>query len=251
MGVTVCIPARLNSSRFPKKVLADLEGKTVLQRVFERAISAVGAEKVIILCDSPAVHDAAINFGAPVIDTSETCISGTERTASALDKIQGDFIINIQGDEPFFDTDIIGKMVAKSRISDAHIFTSVYKLDSVDDLLDSNRVKVVLDHNGRALYFSRSTIPFVRDEKNVNKWLKWANFYGHVGIYGYRRKVLENYTNLVPGKLEFAEKLEQLRFLESGYAIDTVETLRPSLGIDTPKDLAKANALLTSIQSNA
>ncbi|MDR0679952.1 MAG: 3-deoxy-manno-octulosonate cytidylyltransferase [Puniceicoccales bacterium] len=251
MNVTVCIPARLNSSRFPKKVLTDLGGKPVLQRVFERAISVIKTENVVILCDSSAVHDAAVNFGAPVIDTPETCVSGTERIASALDKIQGDFIINIQGDEPFFDTDVIGKMVAKSRTSDAHIFTPVYKLDSVDDLLDSNRVKVVLGHNGRALYFSRSTIPFVRDERNVNKWLKWADFYGHIGIYGYRRKVLENYTNLVSGKLESAEKLEQLRFLENGYAIDTVETLRPSFGIDTPKDLAKANASLTSIQSNA
>lgn len=222
-----------------------------MQRVFERAISAVKTGNVIILCDSSAVHDAAVNFGAPVIDTPETCVSGTERIASVLDKIRGDFIINIQGDEPFFDTDIIGKIVAKSRTSNAHIFTPVYKLDSVDDLLDSNRVKVVRGHNGRALYFSRSTIPFVRDEENVSKWLKWTDFYGHVGIYGYRRKVLENYTNLVPGKLESAEKLEQLRFLESGYAIDTVETLRPSLGIDTPKDLTKANALLANIQSSA
>jgi 3-deoxy-manno-octulosonate cytidylyltransferase (CMP-KDO synthetase) len=153
-------------------------------------------------------------------------------------------MVNIQGDEPFFDIDVIGKMITGCQTSDAGIFTPVYKFDSMQDALDPNRVKVVLGCNGRALYFSRSVVPFVRDERDVGNWLKHTDLYGHVGIYGYRREVLENYSNLIPGKLEFVEKLEQLRFLENGYTIDTVETPHRSVGIDTPEDLAKATALL-------
>ncbi|MDR3274298.1 MAG: NTP transferase domain-containing protein, partial [Puniceicoccales bacterium] len=111
MDVTVCIPARLKSSRFPSKVLANLAGKSVLQRVFERVVSAPGVGDIVILCDSEIVHEAAENFGARVIDTAETCASGTERIVSVLDQIRGEFMVNIQGDEPFFDIDVIGKMI--------------------------------------------------------------------------------------------------------------------------------------------
>ncbi|MDR2436042.1 MAG: 3-deoxy-manno-octulosonate cytidylyltransferase [Puniceicoccales bacterium] len=244
--VTVCIPARLKSSRFPGKVLADLGGKPVLQRVFERVRSVCDAEGVIVLCDSEVVYDAAEAFGAHAVYTSESCTSGTERIASALDKIHGEFIVNVQGDEPFFDASVIGKMVSKCQTSNASIFTPVYKCVNMRDALDPSCVKVVLDHGGRALYFSRSVIPFVRDVEDIGEWLKHSELHCHVGVYGYRRKVLENYHNLVPGKLEYAEKLKQLRFLENGYAIDTVGTSQPSIGIDTPGDLARANAAISS-----
>ncbi|MDR1256029.1 MAG: 3-deoxy-manno-octulosonate cytidylyltransferase [Puniceicoccales bacterium] len=246
MEVTICIPARLKSVRFPGKVLANLAGKSVLQHVFDRVASLPNVGDVVVLCDSKVVRVAAENFGARVIDTAEACSSGTERIVSALDRISGDFIINVQGDEVFFDATVIRKMVAKCGGSDAHIFTPIYKFDSMEDALDPSRVKVVLGHDGRALYFSRSVIPFVRDEKNVDKWLQHTDLYGHVGIYGFRRTVLENYHNLAPGKLESVEKLEQLRFLESGYAIDTVRASQPSFGIDTPADLAKANTLIAN-----
>jgi 3-deoxy-manno-octulosonate cytidylyltransferase (CMP-KDO synthetase) len=230
----------LKSSRFPNKVLADLGGKPVLQRVFERASSVQGIGDVIVLCDSDAVHDVAEGFGARVIDTSEDCASGTERIVSALDRISGEFIVNVQGDEPFFDTDVIGKMVSKSQVSDADIFTPVCKLVSMRDALDPNCVKAAIGYNGRALYFSRSVIPFVRSGRNANGWLEHGELYCHIGVYGYRRRFLENYHNLIPGKLESMERLEQLRFLENGYVIDTVEATHPSISIDTPEDLSKA-----------
>jgi 3-deoxy-manno-octulosonate cytidylyltransferase (CMP-KDO synthetase) len=246
MDATICIPARLKSSRFPGKVLADLGGKTVLQRVFERASSVRNVKDIVVLCDSEIVRRVAESFGAQVINTSENCASGTERIASALDKIRGEFIVNVQGDEPFFDIDVIEKIISKCQISDVSMFTSVYKFDNMRDVLNPNCVKVVLGHSGRVLYFSRSVIPFVRDEKNINEWLKHSELYCHVGVYGYRRKFLENYHKLIPGKLESVEKLEQLRFLENGCAIDTVKTLKHSIGIDTPEDLIKANAAIFS-----
>ena len=214
-----------------------------MQRVFERVRSVCDAEDVVVLCDSEIVHKVAEDFGARVVDTSESCASGTERIASALHRIRGEFIVNVQGDEPFFDTGVIGKMVSKCQISGADIFTPVYRCADMRDALDPNCVKVVLDRSGHALYFSRSVIPFVRDAEDISEWLKHSELHCHVGVYGYRRKVLENYYNLAPGKLESAEKLEQLRFLENGYGIDTVETSQPSIGIDTPEDLARANAV--------
>jgi 3-deoxy-manno-octulosonate cytidylyltransferase (CMP-KDO synthetase) len=240
VDATICIPARLKSSRFPNKILADLGGKPVLQRVFERASSVRGIGDIIVLCDSDVVREVAEGFGARAIGTPENCASGTERIVSALDRIPGEFIVNVQGDEPFFDTGVIEKMVSKSRASAADIFTPICKFGSMRDALDPNCVKAAVGYNGRALYFSRSVIPFIRDGEGANGRLKCGELYCHVGVYGYRRKFLENYHNLVPGRLESMEKLEQLRFLENGYAIDTVEATYPSIGIDTPEDLARA-----------
>ncbi|MDE6431887.1 MAG: 3-deoxy-manno-octulosonate cytidylyltransferase [Opitutales bacterium] len=244
MQVTICIPARLNSSRFPKKILADLCGKSVLQHVFDRTRTCRGVNNIFILTDSDEAKDVATNFGAQVIETSDKCVSGTERIVSVLDKLPGDFIINIQGDEPFFDIEIIDRMLTKAAVSDADIFTPIFKFENMEDVADPNCVKVIINYAGRALYFSRSIVPYVRDEKDVSKWMKHADYYGHIGIYGYRRAVLERYHDMVKGKLEFIEKLEQLRFLENGFLIDTVETSNRTIGIDTPEDLERARNLL-------
>ncbi len=244
MKVTVCIPARLNSSRFPRKVLADLCGKPVLQHVFERVRTCKNLDNIFILSDSDIVKETALNFGAEVIETSDKCISGTERIVTILDKIDGDFIINVQGDEPFFDVGIIERMLVKSNSSNADIFTPIFKFRDMNDVCDPNCVKVVINYAGRALYFSRSIVPYVRDENDISKWMEHSNYYGHVGIYGYRRAVLEKYHDMVHGELEFIEKLEQLRFLENGFSIDTVETLHRTIGIDVPEDLEKVRKLL-------
>lgn len=245
MQVSVCIPARLHSSRFPKKLLADLCGKPVLQHVFDRVCTCKDVNNVFILSDSKEVRDAALGFGANVIETSEKCVSGTERIVSVLDQIPGDFILNVQGDEPFFDIGIIERILVKANSSGADIFTAVFKFHDMAAVSDPNCVKVIVNYAGRALYFSRSIIPYVRDEKDVSKWIEHTNYYGHVGIYGYHRSVLERYNDMVCGGLEFIEKLEQLRFLENGFLIDTVETLDRTIGIDTPEDLENARKLLT------
>ncbi len=244
MEVSVCIPARLNSSRFPKKVLADLCGKPVLQHVFDRVCTCLNINHIYILSDSEVIKNTALEFGADVIETSDKCNSGTERIVSVLDKIEGDFIINVQGDEPFFDIGIIERILVKSKESKADIFTPIFKFKNMSDVSDPNYVKVVINYAGQALYFSRSVIPFVRDERDSSKWMDYASYYGHVGIYGYRRSVLEQYNLMNPSELEYIEKLEQLRFLENGFVVDTVETLNKTIGIDTPEDLEKARQLL-------
>jgi 3-deoxy-manno-octulosonate cytidylyltransferase (CMP-KDO synthetase) len=155
--VTVCIPARLKSSRFPGKVLAGLGGKLVLQRVLERVRSVCDAEDVIVVCDSEIVHNAAKSFGEHVVHTAESCTSGTERIASALDKSHGEFIVNVQGDEPFFDTSVIGTMVSKCQTRSASIFTSVYRRANMRDALDPNCVKVVLGQSGGLCIFREAS----------------------------------------------------------------------------------------------
>lgn len=244
MTVSICIPVRLKSTRFPNKLLADLCGKSVLQHVFDRARMCLGVNNIFILTDAEIIYKTALAFGASVIKTSEDCTSGTERIVSVLNKIDGDFIINIQGDEPFFDIGIIERMLIKIESSDADIFTPIFKLEKSEDVFNPNCVKVVINSAEKALYFSRNPIPYVRDEENRDKWIDCATYYGHIGIYGYRRHVLENYNNMVLSELEAVEKLEQLRFLDNGYTINTIETTHNTIGIDTPEDLKKARNLL-------
>ena len=240
MNVSIVIPARLKSSRFPNKILANLCGKPVLRHVWERVVSATTADEVLILADSDITIEAAKSWGAQVLMTPESCDSGTERIVSVLDKICGDLIINVQGDEPFVDMDIVKNIISAAKNSDADIFTPIFKIKSSEEIFNPNRVKCVVSHNNRALYFSRSAIPFVRDEKETNKWIEHCDFFGHIGIYGYKRHVLENYNNLLDGKLDHIEKLEQLRMLENGYAIETILAKEGTIGIDTPEDLLLA-----------
>jgi CMP-2-keto-3-deoxyoctulosonic acid synthetase len=175
---------------------------------------------------------------------SEICMPDMERIASALDQMRGEAIINIQGDEPVFDTHVIAKMIGKGQVSDPDIFTPIHKFHDTKDALDPNCVKIGLGYNGRALDCSRSVVPLVHDEKDASKWPKYSDFYDHVGILGWKRKILEIYLNSVLSKLEFVEKLEQVRLLQNGYVIDAVETPCRIIGIDLPDDLAKAIMLL-------
>lgn len=246
MEITVCIPARLNSSRFPRKVLADLCGRPVLQHVYERVCSCKNVDNIYVLSDSDEVKSAASGFGATVIETSDKCISGTERIVSVLDRLPGDFIINVQGDEPFFDIGIIERMLTKAATKEVDIVTPVFKLKNMSAVSDPNCVKAVLNYAGRALYFSRNVVPYVRDENDRSKWIEHTNYYGHIGIYGYFRHVLEGYHEMVRGELEFVEKLEQLRFLENGFLIGTIEVEGHTIGIDTPEDLENAKKFIQS-----
>jgi 3-deoxy-manno-octulosonate cytidylyltransferase (CMP-KDO synthetase) len=158
----------------------------------------------------------------------------------------GDFVINVQGDEPFIALGLLEAMIFATQTSSADVFTGIYPVTSSAILMNPNRVKVVLDAHDRALYFSRHPIPFIRDIPDQEQWLNHHSFWGHVGIYGYRRKILSCYSSLKKGVLERVECLEQLRLLENGITIQCIRTPEPSIGIDTPEDLVEAEAFLQS-----
>ncbi|MDR1413434.1 MAG: 3-deoxy-manno-octulosonate cytidylyltransferase [Puniceicoccales bacterium] len=239
MKIAIAIPARFASQRFPKKLLADLCGKPVIQHVYETAKRADVTDRVYILVDSEEVASIAKTFCDTVLMTSPECYCGTDRIVSVLDKIDGDFLVNVQGDEPLLDPKVLVGLCEHAKISQADIVTPIFKIVDASDISDPGRVKVVVRRDGRALYFSRSAIPFVRGVEEQN-WLGHHQFFGHIGVYGYRRAVLENYKNLFESRLELAESLEQLKFLDNGYTIDTIVASSPSIGIDTPEDLEKA-----------
>jgi 3-deoxy-manno-octulosonate cytidylyltransferase (CMP-KDO synthetase) len=239
MRTAIAIPARLASVRFPRKILADLCGKPMIQHVYEAVKRSGVSDEIYILVDSAETEDVVKSFGANAIMTSPNCYCGTDRIVSVLDQIGGDFIVNVQGDEPFIDRKILIGIRDRALVSSADIITPIFRITDPADIDDPCRVKVVIKQNGCALYFSRSPIPFIRGVDR-SEWLAKGKFFGHIGVYGYRRHTLENYHNLLKSELEAAESLEQLRFLDNGYAIDTAMAERPTIGIDTRDDLQKA-----------
>ena len=243
MKCSIVIPARIGSVRFPRKVLANLCGKPIVQHVYENAKAAKITDDISILTDSEDIANVVKSFGGKVLMTSADCKCGADRIASVIDKIDGDLVINVQGDEPLLKPDIIAKVAKLANRSSASILTPIYKIREQSELDNPNRVKVAVGANMRAVYFSRSPIPFLRDVEK-SQWLQKADFWGHIGIYGYTRSVLENYKNLKPSILEQYESLEQLRFLENGYSIDVVVVESSSIGIDFPSDLQVAEEML-------
>lgn len=238
----IAIPARLQSSRFPRKLLAPLAGKPVLQHVVEQA-QQLEQPTVYVVTDSDEIAQQAHRWGVSVLMTPSDCPNGTARIAHALAGIEADFILNIQGDEPFAPLQTLRRMLDQANHTDADILTPIRPIASAQELDNPNIVKAVCTAEGRALYFSRSAVPFCRDVP-TEAWPNENIHYAHLGIYGYKRHVLENYPKLKPTKLENAEKLEQLRFLEYGYTIQTVKTEHATAGIDTPEDLRRAEEYL-------
>ena len=243
---SIVIPARIASTRLPGKMLKSLGGKPVVQHVIERVQSVRNCRSIYLVTDSKEIVQLANSLGVTGILTSPQCQSGTERIVSVLNEIAGDWIFNVQGDEPFVDIHLIEEMIERTCNTSADILTPVYRLKLIEEILNPNIVKVVRDTNDFALYFSRSPIPFVRDLPK-EKWLQKAIFWGHLGIYGYQRTVLENYSKLSVNPLEQAESLEQLRFLSNGFRILTCETQSRSVAIDTAEDLALAEKILRDL----
>lgn len=243
MSAIVAIPARLKSTRFPRKVLADIHGHPMLWHVYRGVSKAQLTSAVWVLTDSTEVFEAATSWGAMALMTSEDCPSGTARIASVIDQMDADIVINVQGDEPLMNSAIVDTMVASLEKSDADVVTPVYRIETAEDLTNLNINKVVRASDNTALYFSHSPIPHVRDEP-VEHWPFLAPYWGHVGVYGYRRSVLEEYSRLPEGQLERAEKLEQLRLLEAGKKILTVEIDYHPLGVDVPSDLERVKELI-------
>ena len=223
--------------------MKSLGGKPVIQHVIERAQKVRNCQSVYVVTDSKEIIQLASSLGVTGLLTAPECRSGTERIVAVLNEIAGDWIFNVQGDEPFVDIHLIEEMIDRARNTQADILTPVYRLKSIEEVLNPNVVKVVRKVNDFALYFSRSPIPFVRDIPK-EEWLQKTTFWGHLGIYGYQRTVLETYSKLPLNPLEQAESLEQLRFLSNNFHILTCETQNRSVAIDTAEDLALAEKIL-------
>lgn len=237
------IPARIASSRLPRKVLADICGKPLVQHVWERVSQAKNIDQVLVATDSPEVVQVVSAWGGQALLTDPACQSGTERIASLLDQLDADLVLNVQGDEPLVDPAMLDALVAGWLSAPCDLITPVYRITCADDLSNSNVVKVARARDGRAVYFSRSPIPYVRDWP-LEQWLDHQPFWGHIGVYGYRREVLAKYAGLPASPLQSAESLEQLRFLEAGYTFQTVETTYRSVAVDTLEDLEKVRWMI-------
>lgn len=241
------IPARYASTRFPGKPLAMLGGMTVIERVYRRA--RLELDDVAVATDDERIADAVKAFGGVAVMTSAEHRSGTDRVCEAYHRLESDadVVINIQGDEPFIAQEQIAALKKCFDREGTEIATLVRPFDPArgfDALFNTNSPKVVMDNNGDALMFSRSIIPYVRNYP-WNEWLDHQQFYTHVGIYAYRVDILDKITKLPQSSLEIAESLEQLRWLQNGYRIATAETTQPTIGIDTPEDLANAEKYLS------
>jgi 3-deoxy-manno-octulosonate cytidylyltransferase (CMP-KDO synthetase) len=232
------IPARLRSSRFPRKVLAPIASKPVIQHVYERALQSRYLTSVLIATDDQEVFAAARTFGARVRMTRSDHPSGTDRVAEAASAEPADLIVNIQGDEPLIDPAAIDAAILP-LIHDPEIVMGTLKkqIQEPREMEDPNVVKVVTDHSGYAIYFSRFPIPYQRDREDHRS----VPYFKHIGLYVYRKDFLLRYAALPVGPLERAERLEQLRALENGYRIRVVETEYDSFGVDTPEDLQRVS----------
>jgi 3-deoxy-manno-octulosonate cytidylyltransferase (CMP-KDO synthetase) len=248
MKSVAVIPVRLASTRLPRKVLADICGKPLVQHVWERVSQAENVDGLVVATDSPEVVQVVSEWGGRAILTDPACQSGTERIASILAEIDAELVLNVQGDEPLVDPGMLDALIASWMSAPCDLITPVYRITSVDELGNPNVVKVARAQDGWALYFSRSPVPFVRDWP-VEKWLERQAFWGHVGVYGYRRQVLASYASLPLSPLQAAESLEQLRFLEAGYSIQTVETTYRSIAVDTQEDLERVRRIICERQS--
>ena len=243
MKFIAVIPARYASTRFPGKPLAMLNGKTVIERVYEQAVSALG--EAYVATDDDRIRQAVEAFGGHAIMTRADHKSGTDRIEEAMNHIDGSFdvIINIQGDEPFVQRSQIETLCALFDDPQTQIGTLGKRFETIEAVENANSPKIVTDVNGFALYFSRSVIPFIRGKERQD-WFGQFPFLKHLGIYAYRREVLAEITRLPQSPLEKAESLEQLRWLENGYRIRVGLTDVETVGIDTPEDLQRAEAFL-------
>ena len=247
MKILGVIPARYASTRFPGKPLAMIDGIPMIQRVYDQVLKAERVDAVVVATDDHRIFDLVREFGGEVVMTCKSHKNGTSRCAETAEILghrsppqRFDVVINIQGDEPFIDPGQIDKVAAVFESEDVQIGTLVKAIDREDDLFNPNVVKAILGDKGDVLYFSRQAVPYLRDVPK-EKWLSEMTFYKHIGIYGYRADILEKLADLPEGKLEKAEKLEQLRWLENGYAIRAEITELESVSIDTPEDLSKIN----------
>ena len=265
MKVLGVIPARFASTRFPGKPLVVIQGKTMIQRVYEQASKAQSLARVVVATDDERIFEHVQSFGGEVIMTNPSHQSGTDRCAEVVsfmnmeetlkgfdpnnplqvygfspkkEKTTFDAVVNIQGDEPFIDPSQIDKVVDVLNKGEFVIATLVKRMDNLETILNSNIVKAIFSKEGKALYFSRSPIPYLRNTPQ-SEWHLSGEFYKHIGLYAYKATALRDIAQLPQSRLELLESLEQLRWLENGFSIGIAETDLETIGIDTPDDLEK------------
>ena len=269
MKIIGIIPARYQSSRFPGKALADVNGKSMIQRVYEQASKAISLSKVVVATDDERIEQHVKGFGGEVVITSANHKCGTDRCYEAVNKLNADdwdVVVNIQGDEPFIHPEQIDELAGcfnsptpalpegreRQRAENpAHprsfppsggeevhtlIATLIKRINTTEELFNPNIPKVLINKNKEAIYFSRTPLPFIKSKEH-SEWLKSYDYYKHIGIYGYRVDVLQQIVRLEQSPLEIAESLEQLRWIENGFKITTAVTDYESKGIDIPEDL--------------
>ncbi len=246
MKIIAVIPARYASTRFPAKLMQDLGGKTVILRTYEAAISTHLFDDVFVVTDSDLIFNEIILNGGKAIKSIKEHESGSDRIAEAVANLDVDIVVNVQGDEPFIDSESLAKLIevfdsskaGNDKVDNIDLASLMREIKEEKDIENPNNVKVVVDQNGFALYFSRSVIPYPR-EKNVG-----VRYFQHIGIYAFRKQALLDFYSLPMKSLEASEKLEQLRYLEFGKRIKMVETNHIGIGIDTLEDLEKARKML-------
>ena len=241
MKIIAVIPARYASTRFPAKLMQDLGGKTVILRTYEAAISTELFDDVFVVTDSILIYDEIITNGGKAIMSIAAHESGSDRIAEAVENLDVDIVVNVQGDEPFINTKPLAELLDVFRNDfdkKVDLASLMFVIKDTAEIENPNNVKVVTDQNGFALYFSRSVIPYPRD---INAGVRYMK---HIGIYAFRKQALLDFYRLPMKSLEATEKLEQLRYLEFGKRIKMVETNQGSIGIDTPEDLEKARKLI-------
>ena len=242
MKILGIIPARYASTRFPGKPLTIINGKSMIQRVYEQSLKSGLLSDVVVATDDQRIFDAVVAFGGQVMMTSSEHNSGTDRCCEIVEKIGDlyDAVVNIQGDEPFINPEQIDQIAKLISSEESQIASLCKPIKDQDELFDENVVKVVFDNKVRALYFRSQTIPFLRKvDKDEKSWMEARTFYKHIGIYAYKVDVLKKIASLEQSGLELSECLEQLRWLENSYTIMMGVTEFESYSIDTPQDVEK------------
>lgn len=237
MKIIGVIPARYASARFPGKPLIDLKGKSMIQRVYEGAMKSSKLSHVIVATDDHRIYDEVKRFGGEVAMTSDKHLTGTDRCGEIASKLDVDIIVNIQGDEPLVDFRQLDQLCDAFKDENVQIATLGIKGVSTEDLNNPNRIKIVLDKNKDALYFSRSPVPNTQNGKA--EAIKSFDFYRHIGLYAYRSATLNQIIKLAPTALEQVESLEQLRWLYHGFKVRVIETEIETPNIDVPEDIQK------------
>jgi 3-deoxy-D-manno-octulosonate cytidylyltransferase len=247
VSAMVVIPARLASARLPRKVLVDINGKTMLNRTWELAVAA-SAGDVLVLTDAEEVADEVRRFGGEVWLTDPEVESGTARIASVAADLDADIVVNLQGDAPLTDPEVVRRCADEAAAAYADVTMPVYRMTSARDVHDPSVVKVIRAHDGATLYCSRSPVPHVRGAVN-DAWTESATFWGHVGLYAYGRAFLEGFADLPASPLEEAERLEQLRWIEAGRRLHTFEVEPQGPSVDNEEQLERVREMFAQMEN--
>ncbi|MCF6181473.1 3-deoxy-manno-octulosonate cytidylyltransferase [Lutibacter sp.] len=246
MKVIAMIPARYEASRFPGKLMKDLAGKSVILRTYQAVKNSKLFEEVYVVTDSDIIFNEIVSNNGKAIKSKKVHESGSDRIAEAVENLKVDIVINVQGDEPFTQTEPLSNLIEvfkKDKNKEIDIASLMLKMEDKEEINNPNNVKVVTDEQNFAMYFSRSPIPYPREKSK-------AIYYKHIGIYAFRKDAILKFTKLPINNLEATEKLENLRFLANGLKVKMVKTEHVAIGIDTPEDLEKANAIFNSNKIN-